>query len=165
MHDLRLAWRTLAETPIVTLVAIVSLALGIGANTAIFSLANSLLLRPLPIPAPDRLVVISDTSEAALQYWRLAVWDEVRRTELFDAICGWASARLTHVENGEAQTLTGNWVTGSYFATLGVHAQLGRVLSVADDRTSADGPVMVSPTHSGAGSFTRTQPSSADRST
>jgi putative ABC transport system permease protein len=143
MRDLRLACRTLAATPIVTLVAIVSLALGIGANTAIFSLADSLLLRPLPIPDPDRLVAISDSSEAAMQYWHLAVWDEVRRADLFDALCAWEPARLTHTENGETQALAGAWVSGSYFATLGVRAQIGRVLSVTDDRIGTDGPVMV----------------------
>jgi predicted permease len=144
MRDLRLACRTLAATPIVTLVAIASLALGVGANTALFSLANSLFVRPLPIAHPDRLVVISDTSEDMLRRWSLPVWDDLsQRRDLFEALCGWAPARLTHTERGETQTLAGAWVTGSYFSTLGVPAQLGRVLTASDDHTGADGPVMV----------------------
>ena len=59
MSDLRLAFRSLRATPIVTAVAILSLALGIGANTAIFSLVDSLLLRTLPVPEPNRLVLLS----------------------------------------------------------------------------------------------------------
>ncbi len=62
MHDLRLAVRALRATPIVTAVAILSLALGIGANTAIFSLVNSLLLRSLPVANPQRLVTVSTHS-------------------------------------------------------------------------------------------------------
>ena len=67
MHDLRLAFRALRATPIVTVIAVLSLALGIGANTAIFSLVNSLLLRSLPIAEPERL--------ATLGSWQGARWD------------------------------------------------------------------------------------------
>src|SRR4051812_42708992 len=109
MQDLRLAYRALIATPLVTLVAVLSLALGIGANVAIFSLANSLLLRPLPIASPDRLVAISDTSTTDVQYWMTPVWDDLRqRTDLFDTMCAFAWARLQHSENGQTQALTGS---------------------------------------------------------
>jgi hypothetical protein len=73
------------------------------------------------------------------------VWDELRQRAALDAICAFAWARLQHTENGEARSLTGAWVSGSYFATLGVRAQLGRVLSERDGHVGADGggPVMV----------------------
>ena len=122
-----------------TLVAVLSLALGIGANVAIFSLANSLLLRPLPIADPDRIVAISDTSEHGLQYWPVAVWDDIhRRTELFAATYAWAGARLVLTDTGHTQPLTAAWVSGSTFAALGVHAQVGRVSA----RATTPRPVM-----------------------
>ena len=145
MGDLRLACRALAVTPIMTLVAVLSLALGIGANVAIFSLANSLLLRPLPVADPDRLVAISDTSERALQYWPLPVWDEIRqRPDLFAATFAWTSARLALTDPGHTRPLTAAWVSGSAFAALGVQAQVGRVLAASDDSaTQRDGPIVV----------------------
>jgi putative ABC transport system permease protein len=81
MHDLRLALRALRATPIVTAVAVLSLALGIGANTAIFSIVNSLVLRRLPVKEPSRLMLITDGTTAALQYWTYPVWDQIRRQQ------------------------------------------------------------------------------------
>src|SRR5438105_2419139 len=113
MLDLRLAFRRLCATPVVSSVAVVSLALGIGANTALFSLANSLLLRPLPIREPSRLVVISDTATAGAQYFFVAVWEDIhQRPALFDASCAWASARFTHTDGPEAEPIAGAWVSG-----------------------------------------------------
>ncbi len=145
MQDLRLAFRSLTATPVVTLVAVLSLALGIGANVAIFSLANSLLLRSLPVADPDRLFAISDTSENALQAWPLPVWDEIRqRTELFEATFAWTSARLALTDADRTQPLTAAWVSGSTFAALGVHAEVGRVLAASDDSPAGhDGPIAV----------------------
>ena len=80
MQDLRLAVRALRATPVVTAVAILSLALGIGANTAIFSLVNSLLLRSLPVNDPARLALMTHGTAGALrgsQSWTLAIWNEV----------------------------------------------------------------------------------------
>ena len=84
MQDLRLAIRALAATPIVSIVAVLSLALGIGANTAIFSVVNSLLLRPLPVEDPHRLVSISSDRAIALGFkaglgWNYAMWDQLRQ--------------------------------------------------------------------------------------
>ncbi len=146
MQDLRLAIRSLCATPVVASVAILSLALGIGANTALFSLANSLLLRRLPVKEPQQLVMISDARTAGTRYWEVRVWEDLRqRAGLFDAICAWSAARLSHMEGSEAQPIIGGWVSGSYFQTLGVRAAVGRVLTEDDDRQGggANGPVMV----------------------
>ena len=83
MHDLRLAVRALRATPIVSCVAALSLALGIGANTAIFSLVNSLLLRTLPVAEPQRLVTISSARAIGMGFkaglgWNYAMWDRLR---------------------------------------------------------------------------------------
>ena len=79
MHDLRLAVRALRTTPVVSFVAILSLALGIGANTAIFSLVNSLLLRALPVKQPQRLVMLGEGSASGQQAWTYPIWDQIRQ--------------------------------------------------------------------------------------
>ena len=86
MQDLRLAVRSLAATPIVTAVALLSLALGIGANTAIFSLVDSLILRTLPIPEPQRLVILSGRRASGVRpAFSYATFDQIRRQgEAFD---------------------------------------------------------------------------------
>jgi putative ABC transport system permease protein len=146
MTDLRLAIRSLRATPIVAAVAILSLALGIGANTAIFSLVDSLLLRTLPVPQPDRLVLLSTAARRNVSGWSIPVWEEIRRRpDLFDKAAGWSPARLNLATGGETQFVDGIWATGSFFQTLGVRALLGRTFSEDDDRPggSAAGPVMV----------------------
>jgi predicted permease len=146
MQDLRLALRALLATPVVSVVAVLSLALGIGANTALYSIANSLLFRPLPVAQPERLVRISDAATAGNQFFFLQVLDDIRQRGLFDNASAWAgTGRFTHTEGIQAEQISYAWVSGSYFDMLGVRAQLGRVLSDADDRPGggASGPVMV----------------------
>src|SRR5205085_2635709 len=102
MTDLRFAVRSLRATPIVTAVAILSLALGIGANVAIFSLINSLLLRTLPVAAPDRLVLLSNAASRNPSGWSVPVWEEIRRRpELFETAAGWMPTRLSLATGGE----------------------------------------------------------------
>src|SRR5471030_2273912 len=146
MSDFRVAARSLRATPIVTAVAIVSLALGIGANTAIFSLVDSLLLRTLPVPEPGRLVLLSTAARRNPSGWSIPLWEEIRRRpELFDQAAGWSPARLNLATGGETQFVDGIWATGSFFQTLGVRALIGRTFSEDDDRQGGGpgGPVMV----------------------
>jgi putative ABC transport system permease protein len=146
MTDLRLAIRSLRATPIVTAVAILSLALGIGANTAIFSIVDSLLLRTLPVPEPDRLVLLSTAARRNTSGWSIPVWEEIgRRPALFEKAAGWSPTRLNLTTGGETQFIDAVWATGSFFQTIGVRALLGRTFSEDDDRPGggAGGPVMV----------------------
>src|SRR3981189_651751 len=114
--DFRLAIRSLRATPVVSIVAVLSLALGIGANTAIFSLVNSLLLRTLPVREPDRLVLITDSATRATQYWSYPVWEQIRqRPELFESAAGWVPTRFNLATVGETQYEDGAWASGSYF--------------------------------------------------
>ena len=152
-QDIRLACRGLRATPIVTAVALLSLSLGIGANTAIFSLVNSLLLRPLPVVEPQRLAFISSPRAISLgplapstAAWSYSVWQQIQqRPELFDAAAGWTTERLNLARGGESQFVEGIWASGSFFRTLGVPAVLGRTFTEADDRRGGgpDGAVAV----------------------
>ena len=144
MQDLRLAVRSLRATPIVTAVAILSLALGIGANTAIFSLVNSLLMRPLPVAAPQRLVMLTTVASVARNGhwgWSYPVWDEIRRRpELFDGAVAWTPNRFNLAPGGPAQLVDGLWASGSFFSTLGVRAAAGRLFTESDDARGGGPP-------------------------
>jgi putative ABC transport system permease protein len=140
MHDLRLAIRQLCASPLVSAVASLSLALGIGANTAIFSIVNSLLLRPLPVRQPQQLVTLTDGS------WTNPIWEQIRdRHGLFDSAFAWSARRFNLASGGETKLVDGIWASGSFFETLGVSPILGRTFTVLDDRRGGgpDGAVAV----------------------
>jgi predicted permease len=151
LQDVRVAARVLRAAPIVTGVAILSLALGIGANTAIFSLVNSLLLRTLPVAEPHRLVAF--TTEAARTQvtttaWTYALWEETRQRapQMFDGAVAWSDERLNLSTAGsEVQAVDGVYVSGDFFSTLGVPALIGRTFTARDDVRGGgpDGPVAV----------------------
>src|SRR6266576_3641339 len=112
MQDLRLAIRALRATPVVSAVAILSLALGIGANTAIFSLVNSLLLRNLPVRQPQQLVVLGDASASSAQPWTYPIWDQIRAyPQLFDDACAWNATRFNLASGGETEFVDGLWAS------------------------------------------------------
>ena len=146
MQDLRLAIRALRATPVVSAVAILSLALGIGANTAIFSIVDTLLLRALPVREPRQLVMLADASAPGAQSWTNPIWEQIRsRPQLFDGAFAWSSSRFNLAAGGEAAFVDGIWASGGMFDMLGVPAILGRTFTTADDRRGGgpDGPVAV----------------------
>jgi predicted permease len=147
-HDVGLALRMVSRSPGLTATIALTLALGIGANAAIFGVINSLLLRPLPIADPYRLVTIS--SDAAIARgqagvpWSFAMWEELQpHASLFDGAFAWTPARFDLAERGERQPVPGIFASGGYFAALGVGAIRGRTFTPADDRPGggADGAV------------------------
>ena len=151
MEDVRLAIRALRASPVVSLIAVLSLALGIGANTAIFSLVNGLLLRQLPVVEPQRLATISSDKAIQLGFnagigWNYAMWEQLRqRAQVFDGALAWSTQRLNLAPSGEMQPVDGLVATGEFFTLLGVKAALGRTFTVADDVRGGgpDGPVVV----------------------
>ena len=148
MQDLRFAFRSLRATPIVTFVAVLSLALGIGANTAMFSLVNSLLLRALPVKEPARLVLLkARKTGTGYPEWNYPTWQQIRqRRALFDGVAAYSpTARANLTIPGDTQHVDGLMASGSFFDTLGVSAVIGRTFSDTDDRRDGgpDGPVTV----------------------
>ncbi len=140
-QDLRYALRLLAASPVFTVVAVLSLALGIGANTAIFSLVNSLLLRSLPVAHADRLVRLEGSS------WTNPIWEQIRerQDELFDGATAWGDDRFNLSPGGRTEFIDGFWASGRFFEVLGVPAMIGRTFGPEDDRRGGgpDGPVAV----------------------
>ena len=123
------AYRSLRGAPLVTTLAVVSLTLGIGANTALFSLVNSLILKSLPVREPGQLAVLQDGS------WTNFIWEEIRAREhdLFDGAFAWSAERFDLSTTGEADPIDGAYASGRMFDVLGVVPERGRLLSAADD--------------------------------
>ncbi|MGH9370815.1 MAG: ABC transporter permease [Vicinamibacterales bacterium] len=145
MQDLRDAFRALRATPVVTIVAVLSLALGIGANTAIFSILDSLLIRALPVENPQRLHIVGVGAEVR-NTWTNPIWEQFReRQSLFDGAFAWSSTRFNMAQGGPTEFVDGVWASGRYFDVLGVPAVLGRTFTEADDARGGgpDGPVAV----------------------
>src|SRR5262249_20950261 len=110
LHDLRVAYRQLVATPAVTFVAVLSLALGLGANTAVFSLVNTLSLRALPVKDPQRLALLSLPSEQ--DSWTFPLWQELRRhPQLFESAFAWGNWRFNLASGGVAEFVDGAWTT------------------------------------------------------
>jgi putative ABC transport system permease protein len=146
MQDLRLAIRALRATPVVTAVAVLSLALGIGANTAIFSLVNGLALRVLPVVEPQRLATVTSGTSVTPDVWTYAAWDELRqRPQLFAGSLAFSRRLFNLNPSGEVQLVEGMFVSGDFFHVLGIPALRGRTFTAADDVRGAgpDGPVVV----------------------
>ncbi len=146
MQDLRLAFRALRTTPVVTAVAVLSLALGIGANTAIFSIVDSLLLRTLPVKDPQQLVLVEQPHTTFASFTN-PIWEQIRARQaaLFDGAAAWGTDRFDLARGGQAAYVNGLWASGTFFDVLGVPAILGRTLTPADDRRRGgpDGAVAV----------------------
>jgi putative ABC transport system permease protein len=146
MQDFRDAVRALRATPIVSAIAVLSLALGIGANTAIFSILNSLMLRTLPVREPQQLAMLDQAGESRRISWSNPIWEQIReRRDLFAGSFAWASTRFNLSQSGQTEMVDGLWASGEYFDVLGVKALLGRTLTTDDDRRGGgpDGPVAV----------------------
>ena len=106
MHDLRDAFRALRATPIVTTVAVLSLAFGIGANTAIFSILNSLLLKALPVADPQELAVVS--MGPTRSSWTNPQWEQIRaREDLFDGGFVFSTTRFNLAQGGRTDAVDG----------------------------------------------------------
>jgi hypothetical protein len=137
LQDLRLAIRACRATPIVSAIAVLSLALGIGANTALFSLVDALILRPLPVSHPEQLTILTGGGSPNNGY-SYSTWTAIRdRVNDVDGVCAWAFARFNVSPAGEMQLVDGLYVSGDFFSTLGTSVALGRPLTTADDQRSS----------------------------
>jgi len=148
LHDLRYALRMQRKNPGFTIIAVVALALGIGANTAIFSVVNTILLQPLPYKDPEQLVMVweenakqgypTDTPTAANYIdWR-------DQNQLFEGMAAIDVASFNLTGSGEPERLDGRRVSATLFPLLGVDPQFGRVFTAAEDQPGAGHVVLLS---------------------
>jgi predicted permease len=146
-QDLRFGLRRLLKTPSFTIVAVMSLALGIGANTAIFSLVNTVLLRPLPVAQPEQIVAIygtlhngaDDTLTSYLNYKDF----RDRSRDVFTGLLAYRFAPMSLSQGGNNERIWGYLASGNYFDVLGVKPLLGRFFTPEEDRTPGASPVAV----------------------
>jgi predicted permease len=150
-HDLRYAARVLRRNPVFACVTILSLALGIGANTALFQLLDALQFRMLPVRAPQELVELrpqtqgrwgATTGRRSLATY--AIWDELRRSQRsFSGLLAWGTYRFDLSSSGESRFVPGLWVSGSFFDVLGVAPAAGRLFAESDDVRGCGTPGVV----------------------
>jgi putative ABC transport system permease protein len=149
VRDGRYAWRGFRRTPGLTTVGILTLALGTGANTAIFSLINAIMLRPLPVRAPEELVellsVYPDPAEPRHNTFAWKYYERLRdETDVFSALIAMSPAPFRIAVEGPAtDEVRGQYVTGSFFPALGLQPAVGRLISTDDDRLDSPSAVAV----------------------
>ena len=164
-QDLRYALRTLPQHPAFTATTVLILALGIGANSAIFSLINAVMLKSLPVKQPEQLVLFrwaaqgwpalvpslsgsaetDKTGRFTSTSFAYAAFEEMRNNKALSSICAFAGAGgLNLVTNGLAGLAEGEFVSGEYFSTLGVEPLLGRAIIAEDDQPEAPGAAIIS---------------------
>jgi hypothetical protein len=153
-QDLRYGLRQLRLSPGFAAVAILSLALGIGANTAVFQLVDAVRLRTLPVEHPQELLNIKiatngGRSGSFMGHWPQAtnaMWEQIReKQEGFSGVVAWNADSFELASGGESRVAhDGLWVSGSFFDVLGVRPELGRVFSAADDQRGCAGAAVIS---------------------
>ena len=148
MNDLRYALRQLRKTPGFTFIAVLTLALGIGANTAIFSVIYAVLLQPLPYPQGDRIVILteSDSNQPQISVSYPDYLDWTKEQKVFEALG--ASRResynLSGLEGRAPEQVSGGLVTASFFKVIGLQPQLGRVYTEEEDRVGGPAVCVIS---------------------
>jgi len=152
-RDLKYGARLLRLNPAFAVVAILSLALGIGANTAIFQLLDAVRIRTLPVKSPEELLEIRIADPVGGRTGQFSgrrpsltnpLWEQIRdRQQVLSSVFAWSGVGFDLTTSGEARTAQGLWVSGDFFSGLGVPALIGRTLTSADDRRACDAPPAV----------------------
>src|SRR5579872_1611950 len=140
-RDLVYAFRLLMKSPGFTLTAVLSLALGIGANTVVFSVLNALVLKPLPVAEPDRIYFVNNSGHPANSFPNYR--DLRDRNAVFESLFAYRIAPMALDNNGGANRVWGYLVTGNYFETLGIKPALGRVFTPEEDVSPNASPYAV----------------------
>ena len=144
--DVRLALRSLARSPGFTLVVVLTLALAIGVNTAIFTVIDALVLRPLPVDRPEELVVLQNANNRGMvRAFNYPMFEEIRdRQEVFSGMFCWSTPQLKMRVDADSERVSGLAVSENFFSSLGVRAFIGRTLSQEDVQESAEPVAMIS---------------------
>jgi putative ABC transport system permease protein len=147
-QDLRYGLRSLRKNPGFTTIAVITLALGIGANTAIFSVVNGVLLRPLPYPEPERLVMVYATSLQASQkkipLCAADFLDWKSQNQICESLAAFSTNRFNYTGGDYPERIEGAWVTADFFSTIGVQPALGRAFLPDEDQPQTPQTVVIS---------------------
>src|SRR5688572_29213162 len=147
MSDIRQSIRVLLKYPGFSAIVIITLALGIGANTAIFSVTDRLLLRSLPVSDPDQLVLISSVSvnpHFVSNSFSYPLFNDFRtQNKVFDGMLAFTRTELELKSNERVQRVPSEYVSGNYFDVLGIQASSGRTFLPEEDQTPGSQPVVV----------------------
>jgi predicted permease len=138
-QDFRYGFRQLRRSPGFTAVAVVTLALGIGANTAIFALMDAVILRRLPVEKPGELFQVqvgnAEGGEGESSSFTNPLWEQLRdHQDVFSRAFAWAGTKFALAEGGTIRAVNGIWVSGGFFSALGLHPVAGRLIADPDDR-------------------------------
>ena len=148
MNDLRFAIRQLRKSPGFTFVAVLTLALGIGANTAIFSVINAVLLRPLPYPDAERIVTMSESTpsqpEISVSWQNFLDWKTESTVFESLAVGRRESFNLSDVAGRGPERVSGFVVTAPFFKVVGLNPQIGRAFSEEEDKTGGQRLAVIS---------------------
>jgi predicted permease len=148
LADIRYAVRWLRKSPGFTLVAVASLAIGIGFNTALFAIVDAVLFKPLPVAAPDRLVDIFTSDSTGTVEFSTSSYPDYQdlsgQNDVFDGLVGYSPMMAALNLEGRSRLAMGEIVTGNYFQVFGVGAALGRTILPSDDAPGAPKVVFVS---------------------
>ena len=146
LQDLRHALRLLVKSPGFTLVAVLTLALGTGANTTVFSLINGILLRPMPVAHPEQIVVLAARQEGSpgFQSFSYPDYQDIRsQTDAFSDILAYRVSLVGLSVDGKGEHCVVSRVTGNYFRTLGIQPALGRFILPSEGQTPGADPIFV----------------------
>jgi len=141
-QDIRFSLRLLARHKSLSAIMIITLAIGIGATTSVFSVVNRVLLRPLPYPEPERLVLAWAAGAVPKGVFLLA---QQKHLQTMESIAAFSPSGFNLTNEGEAERLDGSLVSANFFSVLGgPHAQMGRIFQTGEDRIGQDRVVVIS---------------------
>src|SRR5262249_19611125 len=136
LQDVRFAWRTLRKSPGFTCAALLTLALGTGANTAIYTIIDGVLLHPIPFANPEKLVAMYQKTQRSeknsIPYLNFLEWQ--KQTQTFESIAGWRSDGFALTGRGAPEELMGMMVSENFFSVLRVNPLLGRTFTKDEDQ-------------------------------
>lgn len=139
LQDIHYGVRMMLKSPMFTLVAVVTLALGIGANTAIFSILQAVLIKPLPVVQPDRVAALSNEAISFPAYK-----DFRDKTKTFSSLAAYRARNMSLFQGDKAERIVGCLVSGNYFDTLGIKAESGRTFQPYEDKDSGEMVAVIS---------------------
>src|SRR5271170_4212704 len=147
LQDIRYGWKMLCKTPLLTAIVAITLALGIGANALIFSFVNGFLLRPMPVPHPERIAVLAANQKGDSPLLYSFSYPEFvdfrKQADSFADLAGYILAQPGLSADGRVDQVVASYVTGNYFSVLGVKPALGRLILGSEENQPGEQPVVV----------------------